>query len=140
MAAEVEVSIASDPRWLGLARRVVLGYCREHGLRDPDSRALVMAMNEAITNVMRHAYGRDLTRRIRIACSRRADSVEIEVSDLGREFDPRMQPLLPPSELRVGGRGIYIMRSSVDELDYERDGEWNRLRLRKRLPRLVGGN
>ena len=134
MAADVEVRIASDPRWLRLVRLVVEGCCRGHGFGEAETRAIVMAINEAATNVIRHAYAGDKTRPIEIACSLGTDSLEIEISDLGREFDPGRQPVLPPDELRSGGRGIYIIRSLVDDLEYERDGGWNRLRLRKRLP------
>jgi serine/threonine-protein kinase RsbW len=135
MAAEVDLRIASDPRWLRLARIVVKGFCREFEFEDSASRAMVSALDEALSNVMRHAYCGDTTRPIRIACRRDGDNFEVEVSDRGREFDPFAHPLLPPDELRSGGRGIFLIRSSVDECEYVRDGEWNRLRLRKRLPR-----
>ncbi len=135
MAAEVDVRIASDPRWLRLARIVVEGCCREFEFGDTESRAMVSALDEALSNVIRHAYRGDTTRPIRIACRLDGDVFEVEVSDQGHEFDPVAHPLQPPDELRSGGRGIFLIRSSVDECDYARDGEWNRLRLRKRLPR-----
>lgn len=134
MVATVDVGIVSDPRWLRLARAVVEDCCREFKFGDAESRAMVSALDEALSNVMRHAYRGDRTRPIRIACRFDGSEFEVEVSDRGKEFDPVAQPLLPPDELRGGGRGIYLIRSSVDACHYVRDGEWNRLRLRKRPP------
>ena len=139
MAAEVDVRIVSDPRWLRLARSIVNSCCREFGISQADSRAIVSALNEALTNVMRHAYLGDRTRPILIACRRVGDGIELEVRDRGRHFDPVTHPSPPPDELRAGGRGLFIIRESVDDLQYDRDGEWNRLRLRKR-PSVVAGN
>ena len=138
MVAEVDVRIVSDPRWLRLARSIVNSCCREFGISKADSRAIVSALNEALTNVMRHAYRGDRTRPILIACRRVGAGIELEISDHGREFDPVTHPSPPPDELRVGGRGLFLIRESVDELRYFRDGDWNRLRMRKH-PSAVAG-
>lgn len=133
MAPEVDLRIASDPRWLRLVRLIAERYCLESELGHTASREMVLALAEAVSNVMRHAYRGDATRPIQIACRRSRDSLEVEVRDRGREFDPLAQPLPEPDELRSGGRGIFIIRSLADECVYQRDGEWNRLRLRKRF-------
>ena len=132
MVARVDVRIVSDPRWLRLARAVVESCCREFDFDPAEARAMVSALDEALSNIMRHAYRGDTARPIRIACTFDGDELEVELSDRGREFDPVAHPVLPPDELRHGGRGIFLIRSSVDQCDYVRDGEWNRLRLRKR--------
>lgn len=131
MVAEVDLRIVSDPRWLRLVRSVVEGCCREFDPEGGDSRAIVSALDEAVSNVIRHAYRGETTRPIRIACRFDGRCFEIEISDLGEKFDPLAQPLPPPDELRAGGRGLFLIRSSTDACEYERDGKWNRLRLRK---------
>ena len=134
MAPDVDLRIPSDPRWLRLVRLVAERYCLESELGHASSREMVLALAEAVSNVMRHAYLGDATGPIQIVCRRSRDSLEIEVGDRGRKFDPLAQPLPRPDELRSGGRGIFIIQSSADECSYRRDGEWNRLRLRKMLP------
>ena len=134
MAPEVDLRIPSDPRWLRLVRLVAERYCLESKLDHASSREMVLALAEAVSNVIRHAYRGDATRPIQIVCRRSRDSLEVEVSDQGKKFDPLAQPLAKPDELRTGGRGIFIIQSSADECLYRRDGEWNRLRIRKRLP------
>ena len=123
--------IVSDPRWLRLVRSVVRACCREFDPAGDDSRAIVSASDEAVSNVIRHAYRGDTTRPIRIACRFDGNGFEIEISDLGKEFDPLAQPLPRPDELRVGGRGLFLIRTAADDCEYERDGKWNRLKLRK---------
>lgn len=132
MVARVDLRIVSNPRWLRLARAVVESCCREFGFDSSESRAMVSALDEALSNIMRHAYRGDTAQPIRIACTFDGDELEVELSDRGREFDPVAHPVPPPDELRHSGRGIFLIRSSVDRCDYVRDGEWNRLRLSKR--------
>ena len=134
MAEDVDVRIASHPRWLQLARLVVEQCCLEFEIETSRARGVVIAVDEAISNVMRHAYGGENTRPIRIVCRCDRNAFEVEIWDRGREFNPFAQPVPPPDELRRGGRGLFLIRSSVDECEYEREDGWNRIRLRKRLP------
>ncbi len=134
MVGEVDVRIASDPRWLKLARTLIDECCQIVSLGAGPTRAMVMAANEALSNVMRHAYGGDRTCPIRIVCRRTSGALEVEIWDRGDEFDPFAQRVPPPDELRGGGRGLFLIRSSVDEGEYARTSGWNRTRLRKRLP------
>ncbi len=105
-----------------------------HEIGDGSIRDVVVAVGEAVSNVMRHAYGGERTQPIGIVCRRRQDAFEVEIWDRGAEFDPFVQDVPPPGELRYGGRGLFLMRSLVDETEYAREGGWNRIRLRKRLP------
>ena len=58
----------------------------------------------------------------------------VEVRDQGEPFDPAECETPPPDELRVGGRGVYLIRSVMDEVEYRRDGSTNCVRMRKRHP------
>ena len=137
MDAEVEVRIASDPRWLRLVRLVVGESCHAFGADEEVVDAVVLAVNEAVSNVMRHAYRGDTEQPIRIACSRAGDMLEVVICDHGRRMDLASKPIAPPDELRSGGRGLFLIRSSVDEVEFVRVGGWNRMNLKKRLPQTV---
>ena len=138
MTEEVDVRILSDPRWLRLARLVVEHSCREFGLEETQAREIVIAVDEALSNVMRHGYGGVSTLPIRMVCRSNSQAVEVEIWDRGIEFNPLEQPVPPPNELRRGGRGLFLIRSSVDECEYQRRDGWNRIRLRKLLPVAAG--
>ncbi len=134
MAEDVDVRIASHPRWLQLARLVVEQCCLEFEIEVSCARDIVIAVDEAISNVMRHGYGGERARPIRVVCRRDGNAFEVEIWDRGSKFNPFAQPVPPPDELRHGGRGLFLIRSSVDECEYARQDGWNRILLRKHLP------
>lgn len=138
MTAEVDVAIVSDPRCLHLVRAVARAFCTEFDAQGDASRALVSALDEALSNVIRHGYRGDRSQPIRIACRCDGESFRFEVRDRAEAFDPLAHSVPPPDELRAGGRGIFLMCSSMDACEYERSGGWNRLRLTKLLPRPRG--
>jgi serine/threonine-protein kinase RsbW len=69
--------------------------------------------------------------------------VEILLYDQGNPFDISAVPHLDPAQLRLGGRGVFLMRALMDELECRpRDGKGNILRMIKRLggpPQAAGG-
>lgn len=117
-------------------RRFVEDACRGTRLTDAACFDLKLAVDEACTNVIEHAYaGAGGT--IAVSCAAEGDGLRITIRDRGRAFDPARltaPDVTAPSEERtVGGLGWHLIRRSVDEVDYERDpsGE-NRLTLVKR--------
>jgi serine/threonine-protein kinase RsbW len=89
---------------------------------------LELAVEEAVTNLCRHAYagrGGELT--VRINTTESALAVELE--DAGPPFDPLAAP--PPDltlgleQRRPGGLGIFLIRRSVDDVAYRRERERN---------------
>lgn len=129
----VEVRIPGDPRWLHLVRLVVEQCCHEFEVEQSVMLDIKLAVDEAVSNVMRHAYGGNAQRPVHIALRLVASGVETEICDDGSEFDPFAQELPPPDELRSGGRGIFLMRAVMDEWEYDRVDGWNRVRMRKHL-------
>ena len=133
MAAEVEITVASHPRWLRLVRRVVAEYADLTGLDAQSTRELMLAVDEASANVIKHSYQGDSGQRLTVTARSVEDGVEVEIQDNGAPFNPIDQPILPPDELRVGGRGMFLMQSVMDEVDYERRDGKNCVRMRKRV-------
>jgi serine/threonine-protein kinase RsbW len=127
--------IPSDLRLLALARAFVEGVCQASGLDEPFTNAIVLATDEATNNVMRHAHlGAPATPLI-IQCTIHPDAVEVLIRDEGDPFDITAVPSLDPAELRVGGRGVFLMRAIMDELSCLPRGErGNELRMVKRRP------
>ncbi len=132
--------IVSDPKWLSLVRAVVEQSCLGFGAHEESATAVVLAVNEAVANVMRHGYEGDTTRPIRIACRRDGEMIEVRICDHGREAEFLSRETLPPDELRVGGRGLFMIRALMDEIEYGREDGRNRMYLRKHLLRGVEGD
>lgn len=131
MAAEVEITVASHPRWLRLIRRVVTEYAELTGLDAQSAREVMLAVDEASANVIKHSYQGDSAKRLTVTARSVDNGIEVEIQDDGEPFNPINQPVPPPDELRVGGRGMFLMQSVMDEIEYEhRDGK-NCVRMRK---------
>ena len=127
------LTIPSDLRLLALARSFVEAVCRVAGLDDGTTNAVVMATDEATNNVMRHAHRGLPDAPIRIECLFSPGRFEVRLLDEGAPFDLAAVPHLDPSELRVGGRGVFLMRALMDELTCQPRGErGNALRMVKR--------
>jgi serine/threonine-protein kinase RsbW len=127
------LTIASDLRLLSLVRSFLEGACLVAGCDEKTSNAIVMAADEAVNNIMRHAHRERPEAVIQIQCFLHPDRIEVHLLDEGAPFDLAAVPQLDPAELRVGGRGIFLMRALMDELSCQPRGEQgNTLRMVKR--------
>ena len=128
------LTLPSELRMLSVARGFVEAVCQAYRLDRATTHALVIVTGEAITNIVRHAHqnrpGSQMEMHLRIL----ADRVEIVFQDQGEPFDLASVPQLPPGELRIGGRGIYLMRTLMDELTSQPSQAGNVLRMVKRCP------
>jgi serine/threonine-protein kinase RsbW len=110
------LTIPSDLRLLPLARSFVEGVCRSAGLDERATNAVVMAADEATNNVIRHAHEGRPDALVQIQCLFDDSRFEVRLLDEGAPFDLTAVPHLDPAELRVGGRGVFLMRALMDEL------------------------
>src|SRR5262249_8767964 len=129
----VTLTLPSDLRLLPVARGFVEAVCRCAGLREESTRAVVVAVDEAVNNVIRHGHRCDKAMTLQIECYLAPNHLEVRLLDEGEPFDLTAVPKLDPSELRIGGRGVYLMRMLMDEVTCEPRGpRGNTLRLIKR--------
>lgn len=97
---------------------------------------VLVALQEMVTNVLRHAYAGDesLPIEVEFQCSERGFCVEVR--DRGAEFDPLAYEVGEASDADVmpkqaGGYGILIAQTCMDQVEYERRQGWNCVRLTK---------
>jgi serine/threonine-protein kinase RsbW len=129
------LTIPSDLRMLSVARAFVDAVCQVSDLDKSTVHAIVLATGEAVSNIIRHAHQDRPGALLQMRCQLLADAVEILLFDEGDPFDIAMVPHLDPGELRVGGRGVFLMRALMDELSSQpREGRGNILRMVKRRP------
>ena len=112
-------------------------FARQHHLAPAVLQAADLALEEHVTNVMRYAYEDTAPHEIRIRLALEPQRMQIEVEDDGRPYDPLSRPPVdtsePLEEKPMGGLGIHLIRSLMDEVDYRREAGKNILRMRKRL-------
>jgi serine/threonine-protein kinase RsbW len=127
----------SDPRMLSVVRTFVEAVCHARQVDRTTINAVVLATGEAVTNIVRHAHRDTPEAPFQVQCRVGQDTVEIILLDQGAHFDVTQVPELHPGELRVGGRGVYLIRALMDEISCQPLGErGNCLRLLKRWPSL----
>jgi serine/threonine-protein kinase RsbW len=116
----------SDLRQLSAMRAFVREGCRcAWGERASDETLirLELAVDEAATNIIRHAYGGESGRPIELVIEADEDQVRVSLYHLGRDFDPRaVQPPVFDGS-REGGFGLYLIEQAVDEVCYFHDDQ-----------------
>jgi len=102
-------------------------------LSGPELDEVAVVLQEACTNVIRHAHLSDPRRRFQVEIRRQAEALEIVVRDEGRPFDlATVGPPPEPERLEEGGYGVHIIRSWMDEVTVSREGGRNVLRMLRR--------
>jgi anti-sigma regulatory factor (Ser/Thr protein kinase) len=114
-------------------RDFVAGYARRAGLDKAQVRRLELALEEAVVNIIHHAYGGQ-GGALELCCSPVQDGVAIRLVDEGPPFNPLEAPAVPPltdiASQRIGGMGIHMFRSLADGLSYRREKGRNVLTMR----------
>jgi serine/threonine-protein kinase RsbW len=103
------------------------------GFDERTSHACQLAVCEAVENIVQHGYKGD-PGEIRITAQAAPGTLSVEIVDEAPAFDPTRYPIDPSASLRhvrVGGRGLLMIRRVMDDVAYERRGRQNILRLTK---------
>ena len=138
----LKIGLLSDPKALYVVRGAVERLAETVGFAAEECRSVVRAVDEALTNVMRHCYCGRLDQPIELyfrwlgrhSRAGRRKGLEILLCDRGPAVNQSKLRAQRPSELRPGGLGLYFIRQAMDSVGYERVGRTNRLRLVKYLP------
>lgn len=133
-----ELVIPNDTRHLAEVRSAVREVVGASDFPADEMNRITVAVDEAVTNIMEHAYENDLEGELEIELLLEADNTRFEViiRDSGKSFDPNgvTEPDLE-EYVRSGrrkGLGIFLMRRIMDEVHYEfRQGVRNELRMVK---------
>jgi anti-sigma regulatory factor (Ser/Thr protein kinase) len=135
----LKLELRSHPSLLCVIRGALEPLMETIGFSPEHSRAIIRAVDEAVSNIMRHSYHGRLDQPIEMYCNRlqrrtneeTEQGVEILLFDCGPAVDTtKIQPR-PLDEIRPGGLGLHIIRGSMDTVEYKRAGRLNRLRLVK---------
>lgn len=121
--ARSELEIRSDLNQLRCAREFVRAFCRAipEGLDDDDIANLELAVNEAASNIMKHAYRGRADQWIQLDAEMLPGRVSIRLHHLGESFDPTAVPPPALDGSRESGFGVFLVTRSVDEVSYSRD-------------------
>ena len=98
---------------------------------------LNLVLEEAISNVILYAYGKEEQKEISLVAYLSDNNLVFVLTDSGMEFDPTKVPdadvTLSAEELEIGGLGIYLIRQIMNTVEYQRIDGKNVLTMRKEL-------
>ena len=114
---------SSDPGDLSAMRELLRGVFHQAWPSDDGDHLekLELALQEAASNIMRHAYGGERERRIELTIEADAETIQIELLHEGEPFDASQAP--PPvfDGSREGGFGCFMSNESMDKVEYLHD-------------------
>jgi anti-sigma regulatory factor (Ser/Thr protein kinase) len=138
------LALYSSPGLLSVVRGTVERLTEHLGFPTTEARSITRAVDEALTNIVRHSYGnrpgQPITMYFRRARPRRQceeveSGLEILLCDRGLAVDPSKFRGRPLEEIRPGGLGLHFIRQAMDIVEFSRKRTTNRLRLVKYLAR-----
>jgi sigma-B regulation protein RsbU (phosphoserine phosphatase) len=135
--AVLDLTLANRASELQRLVSAVERFAQDQGIPDPDMHAVMLALDEVITNTITHGYDDQAAHEIQVRLTLANGRLSVEVQDDGRPFNPLTAPqpdLTSAVEQRpVGGLGIHLVRSLMSEVAYRRESGKNHLIMSKRL-------
>jgi serine/threonine-protein kinase RsbW len=134
-AGAASITLANRLEEIARVTGFLESFAARHHLSDDVGFALTLAMDEVVTNIARHGYPAGEAGEIVVRIRMDAGTVVLQVEDAGRPFNPLDAPpvdLDAPLEGRpIGGLGIHLIRSLMDQVEYRREDGRNVLVMRK---------
>jgi len=135
-ASVVEVVLESDLKNVEVAEEITRRVSSTAGFDEDDQHKIDMAVHESLINAIWHGNKSDPSKHVWLRFEIFSDRLEIRVRDQGNGYDPRglPDPLSQENLLNVSGRGIFLIRTFMDDFRVEsRTGEGTEVVLVKRL-------
>ena len=131
----VRLRIPAKPEYIALCRLALTGLAQARALDSDTVADLKLALTEAVSNSVRHAYGPDGDGHVAVTYELHPDRLGVEVVDDGAGFDPDEAPSFDGEELSEGGLGIAIIKTIADEFEIQSQpgARGSRLRFTKLL-------
>jgi serine/threonine-protein kinase RsbW len=129
----------SDPGLLCAVRGAVERLTESFGFSEPECRAITRAVDEALTNIIRHSYKSRPDQPIEMflrsvqeqANAKASKGIEILLCDQGPSIEKADLCMRALEEVKPGGLGLHFIQQSMDIVEYKRANGTNRLRLVK---------
>jgi serine/threonine-protein kinase RsbW len=115
----IHLRIPAKPEYITLCRLALTGLAQLRDIGEDTMAELKLALTEAVSNSVRHAYGDKGDGQVDITYELHPDRLGIQVVDDGDGFDPDEAPSFEGEELSEGGLGIAIIRTIADEFEID---------------------
>jgi sigma-B regulation protein RsbU (phosphoserine phosphatase) len=138
--SKVTLELKNDLSELAKLNHTLTEFGQRHQLPDRVLFAIKLALEETVTNAISHNFTDEREHRISIRLSLEQSVLRADVEDDGRAFNPldipAPDPKKPLEERPLGGLGIHLARTLMDEVAYRRQNGRNMLTLKKEIAEL----
>lgn len=114
-----------------------LRFADQHALGDDVRHDMYIAIEELVSNVMRHGGRPGIRPRVTVSASLTPDDLRVTVADNAPAFNPLAAPApdltTPLDDRGIGGLGLHFVRTLMDSVQYRRQYDRNHVRLRRRV-------
>jgi anti-sigma regulatory factor (Ser/Thr protein kinase) len=123
MMEQVMLLVPSQPKYLFVIRSAIYPIVVDAGFSKKEARKIVLAVDEACSNIIKYAYEGDHSKTIALKVSVDLGTLEIELKDSGKK--PDVAKIAPRNldDIRPGGLGTHFMAEVFDSIDYNTSGE-----------------
>jgi anti-sigma regulatory factor (Ser/Thr protein kinase) len=136
----VTVRVPSHPRYLQLVRLLAGEGASAAGFPEEERDRIELSVVEGFTNVIRHAYKGRTDQCIEVRVTAPPGLLRVELEDWATWVDPKGIASRPLDQVRPGGLGVHLMRSTMDRVDYRKNEHGGTtLVLEKRVVPAAGG-
>lgn len=118
---ELHATLCSDPRYLQFVRTLA-GEGADAAGFDEDTRGRIeLAVVEGFTNVIRHAYKDRHDQPVTVRLTAAPGRLRVELEDRAIFVDPSKIASRPLEQVRPGGLGVHLMKTTMDVVEYRRN-------------------
>jgi anti-sigma regulatory factor (Ser/Thr protein kinase) len=120
IADAVSITIPSHPRFLSLVREIVVKWCKIKDMGDEEAEKIKLAVDEACSNVIKHAYRSDESGIIKVKFSATSSAFRVTIEDAGLKVEQSSLQGRSLDDVRPGGLGIHLITRAFDSMTYDR--------------------
>ena len=113
-----QLKVTSDPANLAAVRKQVEALAASIGFAEKAVAEIGLCVNEAMANIIRHAYAGRTDRPIQLDASATPREMTVTLRDWGNGIDPSRVPCRPYDPLEPGGVGLICLGQWMDEVTY----------------------
>jgi len=120
---QVTLTVPSHPKYLYVVRSALYPILVDAGFVRKDARKIILAVDEACSNIIKHAYEGDPTKTITMTIADDADRLTVQLRDYGRKADSAKIAPRNLEDVRPGGLGTHFMGAAFDAVTYDTNQE-----------------
>jgi len=118
MTPPIKLSVPSDPKYLGLIRKVLQELLDNHDVSPDTARRLVLCVDEACANVIKHSYEGSCDKPIEATFTIEGDDFKVQIRDYGKQCDTSQIKPRCLDDIKPGGLGTHFINEIMDEVSY----------------------